>query len=263
MDANAIYNEHKNLVHHWVGRYARLCNERQDIDTDDLFQSGCMGLIEAAKTYRPELGTWGTWASFYIRKNIRETLGLRTSKYFYTVTLSDGTTERRRYIETSLDAPAYSEDDPTTVIETLADPEPPDFNARLFMDDDTRRIHAALNAIDNPNAREAVTAKYFGDKTTREIAESMETDVLQVRRWIRFAIRRLFRDKHLKAIYRERHALDEGTRFFAHKGIAAFFSTGSSVVEDAVIWRESRRKCREAERLDALIAGWNEKAEGE
>lgn len=46
-------------------------------------------------------------------------------------------------------------------------------------------------------------------------------------------IRDLRKDKRIRLL-----ALDQETRFHAHKGVQAFYTTGSSVVEDAVIWRD-------------------------
>lgn len=65
--------------------------------------------------------------------------------------------------------------------------------------------------------------------------------VPQVQRLRRSALNQLVRDKRIRQIHRER-CLDRETRFHAHKGVKAFWSSRSSVVEDAVLWRESQRE---------------------
>lgn len=241
-----LYAQNIGILKYWAKRYARSCTSRAYVDSEDLFQAGCIGLIDAAKTFDPSMGAWSTWASFHIRKAMRHTLGLDTSKDTYTVQKPDGSTEKRRYVITSLDAPAYVDDD-IALVDTIADETPIDFDSRLFFDEDAKRLHAALNDLDNQNARTAVCGKYLDGKTYTAIAQSMGTDAGKVRRWTGEGLRRLAQDKRIMAIRKERRGLDENTRFHAHKGVAAFWYDHSSVVEDAVLWREEQ--CKKASRL--------------
>lgn len=50
-----------------------------------------------------------------------------------------------------------------------------------------------------------------------------------------------YMDKRIRQIHRER-CIDQETSFLAHKGVKAFWSSHSSVVEDAVLWRENQRE---------------------
>jgi hypothetical protein len=58
------------------------------------------------------------------------------------------------------------------------------------------------------------------------------------------ALRDLARDWRLKK------ALDEETRFHAHKGVTAFLSDWTSSVEEAAMWRIEFWKRREQEWID-------------
>ena len=39
-------------------------------------QAGCIGLIQAEATFDPEKAAWGTWAGYYIRREMQEALEL-------------------------------------------------------------------------------------------------------------------------------------------------------------------------------------------
>ena len=95
--------------------------------------------------------------------------------------------------------------------------------------------------MDNPNIRAAVCGKFLDGKTYTAIAKCMGTDAGKVRRWTSEGLRRLAADKRIRAISKERRGIDDQTRFHAHKGVAAFRNTRSSVVEDAVLWSEGQR----------------------
>lgn len=239
MDLNALYEQNKNLVWFYVRKYLPMCESRPDIDPEDMFQAGFMGVMEAAKTFQPQKGSWVSWAGLYIRKNIRDLFG-RTSKSYYTAILPDGSTERSRYVVGSLDAPKF-DDEETTVIETVPDETPVDFDENLNSEEDARRIREAVDSLEDESQRKAVIERYFVGQTQKDIAEAWGVELKFIKNCISAAFRRLARDRRIVAIYRERNPLDEVTRFHAHKGLNAFFSSRSSLVEDAVIWRENQR----------------------
>lgn len=72
------------LVKHVASRY-----NRQDIDADDLFQEGCIGLLKAVENFDPDRGTkFATYAVPYILGEIRSYLRrsgnmLKVSRSFY------------------------------------------------------------------------------------------------------------------------------------------------------------------------------------
>ena len=139
-----LYCDNRGLLWHWARRYAGLCENRADTDVDDLVQAGFIGLVEAKKTHDPQQGSWGVWASFYIRNRMLDALGIRGRKWYYFVTLPDGTLEKRRFRVASLDAPAYGDDDPTALMETLADERVPAVDETLIADDEARIVREAV-----------------------------------------------------------------------------------------------------------------------
>lgn len=234
---DVLLNENIALVWHWVRRYAALCRNRPDVDPEDLFQAGFLGMMRAAETYDPERGAWSTWASISIRAAILAALHGQT----YTAYI-DGKPVRKRYALQSLDAPAYAdEDSDASLLETLPDESIPDFDEALLQEEDARRVREAVSDLRDPNQRTIVTEYDLRGKRQAEIAQMLGLSVPQVQRLRRSALNQLVRDKRIRQIHRER-CLDRETRFLAHKGVKAFWSSRSSVVEDAVLWRESQRE---------------------
>ena len=48
---------------------------------DDLLQAGRIGVLLATKTFDAEKGAFGTWAGYYIRKEMRKALNLQRRKW--------------------------------------------------------------------------------------------------------------------------------------------------------------------------------------
>lgn len=70
--------EHMGLVNLWAVKYYPLCNAA--CGKEDLLQAGTIGLLKARDTYCEGKGQWSTWASFYIRNEIRAALGIQGEK---------------------------------------------------------------------------------------------------------------------------------------------------------------------------------------
>lgn len=205
------------LIWYWVRRYGWLLESRGDVDADDLFQGGALGLIEAQATYDAARGAFSTWASWHIRKGIQQTLG-----------------RSRRLRAVPLDAPAYRDDDETTLLETLPDTSIVPDDDRILSREIVGTVRAAVNALPEDRAAAVRSVELQGNSRAKTAAMLGITPEA-VRGLIAKGIRDLQRDKRIRAL-----ALDQETRFHAHKGVQAFYSSGSSVVEDAVIWRDER-----------------------
>lgn len=205
---------HAGIVWYWVNHYGFMCEERGDIDRDDLFQAGCMGLIEAERTFDSSKGTWSTWASFYIRKYIRETLG------------------RRKQLQTvPLDMPAYRDDD-VTLGETLPDHSITPDDDRLLAREIVQTVRTSVNALPEDTAPVVRSVGLLGlSRAAAALKLGIPAD--EVRRMYNRGLRDLRKDRKLIELV----DLDRETPFHAHKGVAAFHSSGSSVVEDLVEWR--------------------------
>lgn len=257
MDFNRLYDDHIGLVYKWVRRYAGLCQDRGDVDPEDLMHAGFCGMCEALETFKPGNGTWSTWASYYIRSAIRKALGLHTSKLYYTV-IVDGVPVRKRFCVHSLDAPAYGSDDcDVSLVETIADDSIPAADEALFQDEDAKAVRAAVESLSDPDLRLAITERYFGGKSLKAIADAQGLSPQRIRQQCGKAIRQLAKDKRIRQIWKDR-SLDEETRFICRKSVKSFFSSGSSSVEDQVLWREKQRNMRKPDRLDALVEEWNQ-----
>lgn len=215
--------ESRGLVLYWAKRYAPLLQSRAAVDLEDLTQAGFLGLLEAAQTFDSSKGAWSTWASLYIRRAILGALGLRGRK--------------SEPFVLSLDAPAYTDDgEPSevTLLETLADPTNPDMDGLLLEDEIVKMVRAAVD--DLPEDQRDVTRLHDleGNPYTK-CDELLALNTGESRRISGRALRQLRKDKRLRAL-----ALDQETTFIRYKGVSAFHSSGSSVVEDVALWRMAR-----------------------
>lgn len=211
-----LITQHSRLVWYWVRHYAFLCDGRGDVDQEDLYQAGCIGLLEAAKTFDSAKGSWSNWASFYIRKGIREAFG-----------------RGKRLPTVSLDAPAYrDEDDGTLIHETVPDESIIPDDDRQMSREIVEAVHAAVDALPEDIAS-AVRSVALQGLSRADAAGGMGISCDELRRRCGRGLRELRKDRSLRAL----NDLDQETRFHARKGVTAFHSSGSSVVEDIVEWR--------------------------
>jgi RNA polymerase sigma factor (sigma-70 family) len=114
------------LAQYWANKYYEKCPKISSaINADDLFQVGCIGLIRAVSGWKPELGKFTTWATFYIREEIRNEI----SNYGYALRIPlrsaeancPGTAEAKalrvkefkteRYLKVYTSAPAVEPDE--------------------------------------------------------------------------------------------------------------------------------------------------------
>lgn len=212
---NDFVSKHSRLVWKWVRHYSFLCDNRADVDKDDLYQAGCMGLIDALGGYDSTKGAWTTWASIHIRKWIRETLG-----------------RGKRLQTVPLDAPAYRDIDDVTLSETLPDESIIPDDDRLQACEIVRTVRAAVDALPEDVAP-TVRAVGLQELSRAAAAQKMGISDAEVRKRYRRGLNGLRSNKDIRAL----HELDLETPFHARKGVKAFFSSGSSIVEDIVTWR--------------------------
>ena len=219
-NAQKIIAENRGLVTFWVNRYAGMLENRATLDREDLMQEGYCGLLDAAATHDPELSAWSTWASINIRKAIRKAI------------------RGAGVDDVSLDAPAYRDDDETMLLETLADEQTGEVDAALIEDETARAVRRFLADMTDRESADAIRLHWLCGMSYKAVSEQMNVPCAGVQNMIRRGFRELMRNRHVRIWY----SLDELTRFHAHKGVNAFHSSGSSVVEDAVMYREKNRK---------------------
>lgn len=216
-----LYSENMGLLWYWANRYSGFIQDRGDIDADDLIHAGFLGLCEASATYQPDKGAWSSWASNYIRKTMRECIGLRGKKQIQTV---------------SLDTP-IGEEENTLLVDMIADDSLPDADANIMRMESVKAVRDAVNAIKGDSLRQAVQRVYLNMERRAEVARALNVTESTLQGM-------LVRGKReMRNNWRLRRAidLDAETRFHAHKGVSAFNRDMTSVVEEAVLWREKRR----------------------
>lgn len=216
-----LYADNRALLWYWANRYANAVRMRGDIDADDLFQSAFFALVEASESFSADKGTWGSWASLYIRKTMRECIGLRGKK---------------QIAATSLDA-QLSEDNDTTIAETIPDESLAPSDARIIASETRKAIEQALEAIKSEKARLAIRFVYLEGNSYAQAAQRIGCNPNSLGVLLSNGRASLHRNAQL----RKALDLDTKTRFISHKGLQAFRNSSSSVVEDAVIWREEQR----------------------
>ncbi len=74
-----VENNH-GMINRIVKGYGAHVEINKAVDYDDLYQSAVVGLLEAVPGWDPSRGAFMTFAVYYIRKSIRQTLGVATSK---------------------------------------------------------------------------------------------------------------------------------------------------------------------------------------
>lgn len=247
MDLEKLYSENKGLLIHWAQHYAGACNGNAIVDVDDLIQAGFFGLVDASYSYDKEKGSWSTWASYHIRNHMIETLGLRSAATSYRVTDENGHSYRVMYKTASLDSPAYPSDDACDIslADTIADDSLQDMAERAEALDTARIVREAVAALESADVRRVIVGHYFENKTLTSIANAQGEPRNTVRNLCNQGLRKLRQARSIRNLLSPGW-LDLETRFHAHKGVKSFWSTRSSVVEDAVILREKILSSRKA-----------------
>lgn len=188
------------------------------IDIEDIKQNAAIGMIEAVPGYDPTQGmNFASYARLYMRKCIRELMGIRTSKIRI-----ENTRPAR------LDEP-IGEDMETTRGAMLADPNAidPHESAEISdMQSITRAVVAEL-----PNTERQVIEGYLqpGSPTLPQISAGIGITMLQAQAAKERATRALRRDKRLRRLMAEYQSATH-----IHVGVMAFKTTWTSSVELAV-----------------------------
>lgn len=200
---------------YWVNKYRWALEMRGDVDEDDLMQAARIGMWEAEKTYRPELGEWSTYSAFWIRREIRLALGVKRGQL--------------PPPEIHLDEP-ITWDAEETMLDMLADDTMPDIDSGVLMDDRAQIIREAVARLEDQQQREVVEKLYFEEKPGKQVAAEMNLPKCErvFKIWDN-ARRRLRRDKYLRE-------LREVTMDYHIKvGPSRFNTTHTSAVEEAVM----------------------------
>ncbi len=71
---DALVEENIGLVHKWARRYYRYAQTIPTIDYEDIFLEGVYGLLKAIDKYKPQKGSFSTYATIWIKQSIRRFL---------------------------------------------------------------------------------------------------------------------------------------------------------------------------------------------
>jgi len=68
---DALVEENIGLVHKWARRYYRYAQSLPTVSYEDIFLEGVYGLIKAIDKYKPQKGSFSTYATIWIKQSIR------------------------------------------------------------------------------------------------------------------------------------------------------------------------------------------------
>lgn len=219
-----LWERNKGLISMIAKRYTSIINGRGDCDFDDLMQAGFFGIHGAADEYSPERGAkFSTFAVFFIKREMRRTLGILTSKR-----------DASLYAD-PLDAPLYRDDDDTTLLDTIADDAGEQAGEHVEQEELRTAVRAAVGRMKHDAARRTIEAYYFEGKNTEQQASVAGVTPGEISNRLFRGYRELYHDPELHS-----WAVDyEYTNPYRHKGVRAFKSSRSSVVEDIVLQAEA------------------------
>lgn len=205
---------------YWANKYSWAVEGRGDIDREDLMQAALMGEYIAKSKYDPEKGTFAYFSAYYIRKEIRDLLGIRNGKIPPALE--------------SLDEP-FTEDAEETRLDMLQDESLPDIEEALYQQQRRDGVRAAVERLKDQRQREAIRMCYLEGKGAQEISKALGVGPSEVYRLFARGRAEMRRDRLL----RELAALDIP---FIIISARTFNSTHTSAVEYAVLRLEEERE---------------------
>ena len=227
-----VCEENRGLVYAVAKRYRAACAADRAVDLEDLAQAGYIGLIEAARTFDETKGMFSTWATVYIRKELRAMLGL---------------SRRDPRIEAiSLDAEIGEDITLADTVEAPDNTEEAADQAELV-----QAVRETVNALPAPQNELVKRHDLQGQNLSAAgracglSASAASTAYVKARE-------NLYRDASLRALAAA-HRLDQRTDWHRQVGLTTFRSTWTSSTEALVFWREVER--RKVERLAVRAAG--------
>ena len=204
----------------WIYKIAKRYNERLKstgaCDMEDLFQAGCIALLQAQKTYDPDAGaSFTTYSFYYLRSAIRRELGLQKDNEPVTI---------------SLDSAAYNEDpDGLTLEETIPDTSsetPEEYAERMLLYD---QLHKAVNGLKGANCSSVLDMVYLHDMPRKDAAEALGISYKALTQCESKGLRMLRQNMPLQRMYAPNFST----------GLGKYRQTFTSAVEEQVLWREA------------------------
>lgn len=192
---------------------------------DDLIQESYLQFYKAVQDYQPDRGAqFMTFMDYAIKTACTLVTGGRTKRQRNDPFFHAG----------SLDAP-IKEDEDTTVGEIIPDPNATADFIGVEEDDAVRLILDQVEKIKDPCDRYLFREYAYKCRSQAELARDMHVSQAAVQHRIERAAQQLRLNPIIKNTY---HQFYEKTQYYisdgAHKGVTAFFNSGTSIVEDIV-----------------------------
>lgn len=193
-------------------------------DLDDLMQAGRVGMIDAARTYDPAAGkAWAGWAMWHLIRAMQGTLG-------YKHRIENGVQRSTPDPPlVCLDAPLSDDPEAACLVDLLPDDAAISPEEAAELSCLCRQVRDAVAALDADQA--AIVTRHYLDGVSMERAGAeIGMSWSEAERTRRKAFRNLRHNRTMKHLHQDYICI-----CYRKKGLRAFSSSGSSVVEDAVI----------------------------
>lgn len=208
-----LWNKVERLCTHICMRYMPLVLINNAVSVEDLIQSSYIGLHAAVQAYDITKGAFNTYLGYYVKKECHALLGLR------------GRNREEHYNSVSIDSPIEcGEDEGGTLGGIIPDESIPPMDDALILNDLQREMQEALSRLSG-RMQTAVKARLYDDMTLKAIGEALGMSKQAAGELITRALKQLRNEPLIKA-----YECD----YYRHKGVRAFNSSRTSVVEDMV-----------------------------
>lgn len=207
-------------AHYWANKYRWVTLKYNDIDMEDLIQAARLGMFLAKQRYNPGNMSLDSYSVFYIRREIRNLIGIRNGQLPPTIL--------------SLDEPIPGTEDITRG-DALQDQTTPDLDEIASQEERRQGVRDSINRLNEP-FREVMTQAYLERKSHAEIAEKMGVSVVKVQHLTEQGRKKMQRDRELRRL------LGLKPNGYIHIGLTRFRSTQTSAVEEAFFRLEEERE---------------------
>lgn len=224
-----LWSKCERFIDMMAGKYYALLDGRSTADRSDLYQSGYIALVEAAKSFDVNSGfKFLTWLGYHLKRTFGDTAGIRTKA------------GRRFNNALSLDAPLSTSDgEETTLQDTVPD-------LRCHIDNVIERLyieelHAVLSGMIGMlpvDTAAVINARYFDDLTGAELADAAGVAPEHVNKHLTKGLNDLRRMTRTTPLGRKLNSFRQGNEY-QHVSLDGFLRSRTSAVEQAVIQREA------------------------
>lgn len=208
-----------------IYRYRDLCKDNIAVSMEDLQQECYVAMVDAVEHFKPEAGGFLTILDFYVRGRCRAALGLQ------------GRAHKEHYCKDSIDEPGKGEDT-RPLKDLLEDTTLPGMTDELELDELQKDVRKAVSKLPDSD-EEIIRRHYLEGEPIKTLADQRGVTSSWIQAKKLTALEQLSKDERMKE-YAE-------ISFHRHKGVRAFRSSQSSVVEDAVLLIEAMRERRQAQ----------------